>query len=68
MTRLLSLVLLAAGIVLLTYGYNALDSIGSAFSRFFSGAPTEKALLLLIGGGCLTAIGVAGLYRTPKAS
>lgn len=50
MNRTLGIVLLAAGIILLVVGINSTDSISSDFSRFFTGAPTQKAVWFVIGG------------------
>jgi len=50
MTRFLGLALFVAGIVMLAYGISASDSIGSEFSRFFTGKPTDKSIWLLLGG------------------
>lgn len=63
MNRMLSLVLLAAGIILLIYGFAASDSFGSSVSRAVNGAPTDKAIWLLVGGGILAALGLGGLLR-----
>jgi hypothetical protein len=63
MNRIVSLVLLVAGVVLVIYGLSALDSIGSSFSRFFTGAPTDKTMWLLIGGGVAAVVGLAGVSR-----
>lgn len=63
MNKPVSLVLLVGGIVLLIYGSNASDSIGSSFSRMFTGSPTDKTIWLLIGGLAATIIGAAGLLR-----
>lgn len=63
MNRIISLGLLVCGVVLMVYGFSAADSIGSSFSRFFSGSPTDKSIWLLIGGTVTSAIGVAGLVR-----
>lgn len=67
MHRLLSLVLLVSGIVLIIYGLNALDSIGSAFSRLFTGAPTDKTLWLLLVGFIAAALGSGGLVNSSKS-
>jgi uncharacterized membrane protein len=67
MNRLLSLVLLAIGTALVIYGLNALDSVSSSFSRLFTGAPTDKAIWLLVGGILLIFIGAGGLVRGPKS-
>ncbi len=67
MNRILSLVFLAAGIVLIVYGVNASNSIGSDFSRLFTGSPTDKSIWLLIGGAVIAAIGAGGLLRGSKS-
>jgi Protein of unknown function (DUF3185) len=46
----LGIALLALGIVLIIFGINASNSVGSDFSRFFTGAPTNKAVWMLLGG------------------
>jgi len=61
MNKLISLVLLVAGISLLIYGANASDSLGSDFSRFFTGSPTDKSMWMIIGGAAATVAGAAGL-------
>ncbi len=66
MNRTVSLVLLVAGIVLLGYGFFALDSIGSSFSRFFTGSPTDKTMWLLIGGAVCAIVGASGVARGSK--
>ena len=63
MNKILSLALLVGGIVLIVYGINASNSVGSDFSRLFTGSPTDKSIWLLIGGIVLAAIGAGGLLR-----
>jgi hypothetical protein len=67
MNRTFSLVLLSIGAVLVIYGLNALDSIGSSFSRFFTGAPTDKTIWLLLGGVLLVFAGLGNLFRGGKS-
>ena len=67
MNKPISLVLLVVGISLLIYGVSASDSLGSDFSRFFTGNPTDKTIWLLIGGLVAAAVGAAGLMRGSKA-
>ncbi|MDO8541546.1 MAG: DUF3185 family protein [Opitutaceae bacterium] len=67
MIKPVSLALLIGGIVLLIYGISASDSIGSDFSRFFTGSPTDKTMWLLIGGAVATTVGAVGLLRGSKA-
>lgn len=66
MNKIISLILLAGGIVLIAYGLKASDSIGSSFSRFFTGSPTDKTVWLLIGGTVAAIVGAAGLFRGSK--
>ena len=67
LTRLLSLALLVGGIILIIYGLSASDSIGSGFSRLFTGSPTDKTIWLLLGGIVAAAIGAGGIFRGPKS-
>jgi hypothetical protein len=67
MNKLISLLLLAGGIILIVYGIGASDSIGSGFSRFFTGSPTDKTMWLLIGGVIAAIVGASGLLRSSKA-
>jgi len=67
MNKIISLILLVGGIGLIIYGINASDSIGSSFSRFFTGNPTDKAMWLLIGGTAAAAVGLVGLLRGSKS-
>lgn len=66
MNKLVSLALLIGGIVLLVYGVAAADSVGSSFSRLFTGSPTDKSIWLLIGGAAATLAGATGLLRGSK--
>lgn len=67
MNKLLSLTLLAVGVILIAYSIQASDSIGSDISRLFTGSPTDKTIWLLVGGGIASAIGVGGLMFRSKA-
>ena len=57
MNKGVGLALLVVGIILMIFGFNATDSFGSDLSRFFTGAPTDKAIWLLLGGVTATIIG-----------
>ena len=63
MNRLASLALLIFGVVLLALGWDAYRSVSSDVSRLFSGAPTDRALWLLIGGGLALIAGLGTLAR-----
>ena len=62
MNRIAGIATLAVGIILLIWGISAADSVGSAFSKLFTGAPTDKAIFLILGGGLLTAVGAGTLF------
>ena len=69
MNKTVSLVILAAGIVLVIYGVAATESFSSDISRFFTGTSTDKAIWMLIGGVVAIIIGLVGLLRgQPKRS
>lgn len=68
MNKIVSLALLIGGIVLIGYGLNASDSIGSDVSRFFTGNPTDKTIWFLIGGIVAIAVGAGGLLRGTKST
>ena len=63
MNKGLSVALLVVGVILLVFGLNAYHSASSDISRFFTGAPTDKALWLLIGGLAAGIVGLLGLIR-----
>ena len=67
MNKGIALAVLAIGITLLVFGINASDSFGSDVSRFFSGAPTDKSIWLLVAGIAATTVGAATLMRSRKA-
>jgi hypothetical protein len=66
MNRIASIALLLVGVALLACGWDAYRSVSSGVSRIFTGMPTDKALLLLVGGGLLTVSGLGGLSRGGK--
>ena len=63
MNKGMSVALLVVGVILLVLGVNAYHSASSDVSRFFTGAPTDKALWLLIGGAIAGIVGLFGLVR-----
>ncbi|MFH2137324.1 MAG: DUF3185 family protein [Candidatus Omnitrophota bacterium] len=63
MNKSMSAVLLVTGAILMFFGFNAYNSAGSDLSRFFTGAPTDKALWLLIGGAIAGSIGFLSLVK-----
>lgn len=63
MNKGMAVAFLIAGVILLVFGFNAYHSASSDVSRFFTGAPTDKALWLLIGGVIAGIVGLFGLLR-----
>jgi len=68
MTRIISLALLIAGVVLIIYGVNASESISSDISRLFTGSPTDRTVWFLIAGIAATALGASGLIHDLRHS
>ena len=67
MNKIISLALLAGGVVLIVIGINATNSFSSDVSRFFTGSPTDKAVWMLIAGTVAAVVGLAGTLRGAKA-
>ena len=63
MNKAAALALLAGGAVLTFFGMNAMNSANSDISRFFTGAPTDRAIWMLVGGVVMLVAGIAGLSR-----
>ena len=61
MNKAAAFALLAGGIVLAVFGMNAMDSVSSDISRFFTGEPTDKATWMLVGGIVMLVAGGVGL-------
>ncbi len=66
MNKPLSIAFLAVGILLIIFGVNATNAFSSDVSRFFTGAPTNKAIWMLIGGIVAAVVGLFGLLRSGK--
>jgi len=61
--KVISLILIIAGIGLMIWGYQMSGSIGSKLSQTFTGSAPDKVMLLYIGGA---ASFVVGLYLYMK--
>jgi Protein of unknown function (DUF3185) len=66
MNKPLSIAFLAVGTLLIIFGVNATNAFSSDVSRFFTGAPTDKAIWMLIGGIVAAIVGLFGLLRPAK--
>jgi LPXTG-motif cell wall-anchored protein len=67
MKNIINIALLVGGIVLIIFGISASDSLGSDFSRFFTGSPTDETIWMLIGGIVMLVIGSGGLMLRSKS-
>lgn len=65
-SKIVSIILIAVGVILLVYGFSAADSISSGFSELFTGSPSDKAIWLQLGGAVALIIGIVGLLRGSK--
>jgi len=66
MNKIVSLALLAGGIILIVLGINATNSFSSDVSRLFTGSPTDKAMWMLSGGIIAAIIGLIGTLHSSK--
>lgn len=65
---LIGVVILAVGVVLLVMGLRAMDSIGSQFSKFFTGSPSDRAVWMTLGGIAAILIGGAAAALPARGS
>jgi hypothetical protein len=63
MNKPFGLALLVAGVILIASGYNASQSFSSDVSRFFTGAATNKAMWMLVGGAVTAILGATLMGR-----
>jgi len=66
MNKGISVALLVIGIVLIVWGFSALESFSSHMSRIFTGSPSDKTLWLLVPGIVAAIVGLFGLLRGVK--
>jgi len=64
MANLFGAAVVVLGVVLLVMGFSAADSVGSSFSRFFTGHPTDRSLWLMLGGITCLRLGGGGYVYT----
>src|ERR1700753_1063970 len=61
MAKAISVALLVGGIVLLYFGGQAFNSVSSDVSRFFTGSPSNKAIMLIVAGVIAPIAGLPGM-------
>jgi predicted benzoate:H+ symporter BenE len=68
MNRAIAIGILVVGVVLIIFGVNASNSIGSSVSRAFTGTPTNHSMWLLIGGIAMAVVGLVLSIRGAGSS
>jgi hypothetical protein len=63
MNKSVSIALLVVGLILICFGIDASNSLGSGVSRLFTGAPTDRTIWLYAGGAAAAVAGFIGLTR-----
>ncbi len=61
MGRIIGIALLAVGVILLGFGFDARDSFSSDVSNTFTGSPTDKAIWLLGLGAFFSVAGLGAI-------
>ncbi|WP_144143959.1 DUF3185 family protein [Paraburkholderia sp. BCC1884] len=61
MAKAISIALIVGGVMLLYFGGQAFNSVSSDVSRVFTGSPTNKAIMLIVGGVIATIAGLTGI-------
>ncbi len=61
MVKAISIALIVGGVVLLYFGGQAFNSVSSEVSRVFTGSPTNRAIMLIVGGVIATIAGLTGV-------
>jgi predicted metal-binding membrane protein len=64
--NVIAIVMLAAGIALLVWGFSMSEAFDSKLNRAFTGSPTDKAMWAMIGGAVLAAAGAFQLLVRRK--
>lgn len=53
---------MAAGVILLIFGFNESQSFSSEVSRTFTGSPTDRSMWMLIGGAVAAVLGIGLIF------
>lgn len=62
-SKMVSVALVVAGVVLLFWGYESSQSLGASLHKTFTGAYRDKTMWLLLGGAVCLAMGIYRLSR-----
>lgn len=61
MIKAISFALIACGVALLYFGGQSFHSFSNDVSRLVTGAPTDRTMILIVGGVAATIAGITGL-------
>ncbi len=61
--KMISSALLVVGILLLYFGYQEYQSLGSEVEEFVTGSPSNNAIWFLVGGAAAAIAGLVGLLK-----
>jgi hypothetical protein len=67
MRKVIGVVSLVVGVLLLVWGHNMAESIGSQVRQVFTGAPTDRATYFYIAGVALAAFGAFQILWPSKS-
>ena len=62
MQKVTGIICIVVGVLLLVWGHNIAESLGSQVQQVFTGAPTDRAMYFYIGGIVLALLGVAQIF------
>jgi len=66
MQKIIGIAFIVIGVFLLVWGRRIADSFGSQVQQVFTGAPTDRAMYLYIGGIVLVILGIAQIFWPVK--
>jgi drug/metabolite transporter (DMT)-like permease len=66
MQKAIGVACLLVGVLLLAWGHNISQSVGSQVKEAFTGSPTDKAIYFYITGLVLTILGAFRLFASKK--
>lgn len=63
MKKIISVALLVGGLLLLYFGYDEYQSLGSEIDQALGGSGSSQAIWMMVGGAAATVGGLVGLSR-----
>jgi hypothetical protein len=66
MQKVIGVICLVGGVLLLVWGHNVSQAVGSQFQRAVTGSAPDKALYLYAGGAVLGLLGLFQIFSSGK--